>query len=259
MTPEILDVVNEYYKLKDKYDRAKENEIKKYISDSELSKKQKRERFSRFRPKCVNCNRVGGTEFSNKKRKLKAICKASPPCKLDIEIQLGEYTSKYDALQSYKNFRDDDQTNIIKTKLNLLFNFATEQETISKFEEYKEAFIDMNKVYNSLLADYLQIVENPTRKMNLNEGIISLYENVEELKQLNKEYKNDSKPEYIRDMVELFINKIQPNAERNRNLNYSYNSVDQEGDNMILVQKPYTLDQLEINLGERDQIIKNKR
>lgn len=257
MNSEILDAIDEYYKLKSKYDKVKENEIKKYISDSDLSKKQKRERFSRFRPKCVNCNRVGGTDFSNKRRVLTAVCKASPPCKLDIEIQLGEYNTKYNVLDSYKNFRDEDQLNIIKTKLNLLFNFATEQETISKFEELKETFVDMNKVYNSLLTDYLMIVENPTRQMNLNDGIISLYENIEELKKIHKEYASDTKPEYIRDMVESFINRIQPNAERNRNLRYSYNTVDQEDDVMFLVQKPYTIDQIEINLGEKERIVKN--
>ena len=257
MNPEILDAIDEYYKLKSKYEKVKENEIKKYISDTDMSKKQKREKFSRFRPKCVNCNRIGGTDFSNKKRVLKAVCKASPPCKLDIEIQLGEYNTKYYALVSYKNYRDEDQLNIIKTKLNLLFSFATEQETIAKFEELKENFLDMNKVYNSLLTDYLQIVENPTRQMNLNDGVVSLYENVEELKKIYKDYSADSKPEYIRDMVELFINKIQPNAERNRNLTYSYNSVDQEDETMFLVQKPYTIDQIEINLGEKERIIKN--
>lgn len=259
IAPEVLDAVDEYYKLKAKYDKSRENEIKKYISDEDLTKRQKREKFSRFKPKCVNCNRVGGTIFSNKKRVLKAVCNVSPPCKLDIEIQLGEYETKYNAIQSYKNFRDEDQLNIIKTKLNLLFNFATEQETIAKFEELKEAFLDINKIYNSLLVDYLSIVENPTRQMNLNDGIISLYENVEELKKIYDEYKKDSKPEYIRDMVELYINKIQPNAERNRNLRYSYNSIDQEDNVIHLVQKPYTIDQIEINLGEKEKIVKNTR
>ena len=84
MNPDILDAINEYYKLKLKYDTTKENEIKKYISDSGLSKKQKREKFSRFKVKCVNCGRVGGTEFSSKNRKLKALCKASPPCKFQL-------------------------------------------------------------------------------------------------------------------------------------------------------------------------------
>lgn len=256
---EVLDAIDEYYKLKTKYDKSRDNEIKKYLNDGLLTKRQKREKFSRYEPKCVNCNRVGGTIFLNKKRILKAVCNVSPPCKLDIEIQLGQYDTKYNVIQSQKNFRDEDQLNIIKTKLNLLFNFTTEQETIARFEELKEPFLDINKIYNSLLIDYLSIVENPTRQMNLNDGIISLYENIEELKRIYNEYKKDSKPEYIRDMVELYINKIQPNAERNRNLRYSYNSIYKEDNVIHLVQKPYTIEQIEINLGEKEKIVKNTR
>ena len=259
MNPDILDAINEYYKLKLKYDTTKENEIKKYISDTGLSKKQKREKFSRFQPKCVNCNRVGGTVFSNKDRILKAVCKVSPPCKLDIQLQLGSYDKKPNIIKEYELYKDQDQTNIIKTKLNLLFNFLTEEETIKKFEEYKINFMEMNKIYNSLLTDYLLIIDNPTLKMNLNEGLISLYENVEELKDIHKEYNKDNKSEFLRDMVELYINKIHPNAERNRHLQFNYNSIEEKENTFCLVQKPYTLEQIEINFGENPKIIKNTR
>jgi len=259
MNEDILVATDEYYKLKAKYEKAKENEIKKYTSDSDLSKKQKREKFSRFKQKCVNCNRPGGTEFSNKNRILRAVCNASPPCKLDIQIQLGLYDTKYNVMQEYKTYRDEEQINIIKTKLNLLFNFSTEDETIKKFEDYKNNFIEFNKAYNSLLTDYLLIVENPTKQSNLDDGIVSLYENVEELKKLNKDYTNDTRPEYIREMVELYINKIKPNAERNRNLRYSYNSIETDDNMMHLIQKPFITEQIEINIGETPKIIKNSR
>lgn len=259
MNSDILDAINEYYKLKSKYEKTKENEIKKYISDTELTKKQKKERFSRFNPKCVNCNRTGGTTFSNKNRILQAVCKASPPCKLDIKIQLGTYDSKKNFIKEYQMYKEQDQTNIIKTKLNLLFNYATEDETIKKFEEFKNNFIELNKIYNSLLTDYLLIVDNPTRKMNLNDGIVSLYENIQELKKINLEYNKDTRSEYIRDMIELYINKIHPNAERNRNLQYNHNDIEEYEDKSYLIQKPYTLEQIEINYGETPQIIKNQR
>lgn len=256
---EVLDAINEYYKLKSKYEKNKENEIKKYLSDEDLSKIQKREKFSRFKPKCVNCNRIGGTDFSNKNRILTSVCKASPPCKLNIQIKLGMYDTQYNLLKEYQNYKNEDQGEIIKTKLKLFFNYTTEEETVKTFEEIKNRFFDINKIYNSLLTEYLLTVDNPNIKMNVNEGIISLHENIEELKKINFEYKKDSRSEYIRDMVELYINKIQPNAERNRNLKYNYNSIEEENDTFILVQKPYTLQQIEMNFGEPPKIIKNER
>ena len=256
---DVLDAMNNYYKLKSKYETSKENEIKKYISDNELNKKQKRVKFSRFKPKCVNCNRTGGTVFSNKNRLLTAVCKVSPPCKLNIQIQLGMYDAKYNLIKEYQDYKDQDQTNIIKTKLNLLFNYTTEDETIKKFEEYKNSFMEMNKIYNSLLTDYLLITDNPIRKMNLNDGIISLYENVQELKTINDNYNKNTKPEYIRDMTELYIHKIHPNAERNRNLKYNNNSIEEKDDKYYLSQQPYTFEQIEINYGDMPKIIKNIR
>jgi hypothetical protein len=259
MNVDVLAAIDEYYKLKLKYDRAKENELKKYISDEELDKIQKREKFSRFKPKCVNCNKPGGTAFSNKNRILQAACKASPPCKLNIKIQLGSYDKKLNVIEEYSDYKSEDQTNIIKTKLNLLYNYVTESETIQKFEELKNNFFEMNKILNSLVIDYLLIIDNPTRNQNLNDGIISLYQSVQELKNIDKEYNKDTKPEYIRDAIELYINKIHPNAERNRNLKYSYNSIEFDDDVSVLIQKPYTLEQIEINFGETPAIISNIR
>ena len=68
-----------------------------------------------------------------------------------------------------------------------------------------------------------------------------------------------NKPEYIRDMTELFINKIHPNAERIRNLQYNYNSIEERDEEYHLIQKPYTFEQIEINYGDVPKIIKKIR
>jgi hypothetical protein len=61
-------------------------------------------------------------------------------------------------------------------------------------------------------------------------------------------------------MVDLYNSKILPNAERIRNLSYSYNSIDDKEDGTHeLIQKPYTLLQLEMNNGNKEKIIKNNR
>ena len=58
--------LNEYYKLKSKY----ENEIMKskkiIMNDSSLSSKEKRQKYLQLKPKCINCKRPGGTIFSVK-------------------------------------------------------------------------------------------------------------------------------------------------------------------------------------------------
>lgn len=258
--PDILEAIDEYYKLKDKYEVKLNKEKQKILSIPELSNKEKQSRYARIKRLCVNCNRDGGTIFSNKNRILKALCGASPPCKLNIEIMLGEYDSKLNILNYNKKYKDEGELDIIKIKLNLLFNFIDESKAIKQYQDKKKTYIEDQQDYHSLLTDVLTITDNPIRLNNLNEGVISLYEHKETLKKLNELYIKENTEEIIKEMVELYKNKILPNAERNRNLTYNYNNVDDNEDGTYsLIQNPYTLFQLEMNNGNQEKIIKNNR
>lgn len=258
---EILEAIDQYYKLKDKYESKITKDKQKILSITGLSKKEKHARYARVKKLCVNCNRDGGTLFSNKNRVLKAICGVtSSPCKLDIEIQLGEYDSKLNILNYNKQYKNQSELDIIKIKLDLLFKFIEESEAVDQYQNKKNIYLEEQKDYHSLLTDVLMITDNPTKISNLNDSIVSLYEHVESLKELHKLYYSDEKNELIKDMIELYNSKILPNADRIRNLTYAYNNVDEKEDGTYeLMQKPYTLFQLEMNNGNKEKIIKNNR
>ena len=59
-------VVNEYYKLKNKYETEINNNKRRIINNKSLSNKEKRSEFQKLKPKCVNCHRPGGTIFSTR-------------------------------------------------------------------------------------------------------------------------------------------------------------------------------------------------
>jgi hypothetical protein len=84
---QIIDSFNEYYKLKNNYELEIKKEKRKIIKNSELSWKEKRSEFKKYKPKCINCKRPVGTIFSgiyntsDEFRELKAICGSfSEPC-----------------------------------------------------------------------------------------------------------------------------------------------------------------------------------
>lgn len=258
---EILEAVDQYYKLKDKYEMKLSKEKQKILSVSGLSNREKHARYARVKKLCVNCNRDGGTIFSNKNRVLKAVCGvSSSPCKLDIEIQLGEYDSKLNILKYDKEYKDKSELDIIRIKLNLLFNFIEESQAVEQYQDKKKIYLEDQKDYHSLLTDILMITDNPTKLSSLNDSIVSLYEHLETLKELHKLYNSEENLELIKEMIELYNNKILPNADRIRNLTYNYNNVDETEDGKYeLIQKPYTLFQLETNNGNKEKIIKNNR
>jgi hypothetical protein len=72
-----------------------------------------------------------------------------------------------------------------------------------------------------------------------------------------KDYKDENKPEYIKDMVELYITKIKPVAENIRNLKYIYTGIDynEKDDTYSLIEKPYTINDMELGVNQRNTII----
>jgi hypothetical protein len=60
------EAVNEYFKLKNKYQTAIQNDSNKIGRNKKLTKREKKTAFQSLKPKCINCSRPVGTLFSSK-------------------------------------------------------------------------------------------------------------------------------------------------------------------------------------------------
>ena len=156
--PQYINTINQYYKLKSDYEKQIKNEINKITSVDSISKQDKRTRFKKFKPKCINCKKPVGTAFSNKNQVLKAVCGDSVnPCKLNIEIDKGHYVNTRgfnDILTQAKNICE---TDIIKNKLNLLFGYVDEEKSLEIFKSNMEDI----KQYNNNLSMIKKTLINP--------------------------------------------------------------------------------------------------
>ena len=253
------EAISNYYKLKFQYESKIQDFKRKILGNTSLTKKERRSRFSKFVFKCINCKRNGGSIFSNKNRTLKAVCGASPPCKLNIEIEHGEYTSRENAVKILSENFEKIKTSIIRTKLDLLFNYIDESSAVKNFEEKKKELNEAGEMYNFFLTDTLLITDNPTKFNNIETSTTRLYLHIQELQILMKDFNTEQKEELINDAVELYKSKILPTADRIRNLKYAYNAVeyDEKNNTYHLIQNPYTIVQLEKNIGQTIKIIKN--
>ena len=80
-----------YYELKQRYEKnikARKNKVKK---NKDLTLKEKRSAIKKIIPRCVNCNKPGGTIFDEKNGMLKAVCGSKTPCDLNINIKRIRY------------------------------------------------------------------------------------------------------------------------------------------------------------------------
>lgn len=269
-TQENLEAINSFYDLKNKYENELSLKKRKIILDTQLSKKEKRDRFLRIKKKCINCKKEGGTIFSTKNKILKAVCGASGnPCKLDIEISLGRYINGSDIINILKSQYEASKQKIIETKLNLLFNYISEDVAVDKFDIYREELQDNSDIYKSTLTTYLLATNNPTKAVKLTNEEITVYNYIEEYKGLIKQYNDENSEDYLTSALELYHSKIIPTLSTIRSLKFSHNSVEKDGesefifddykDTYDLIQMPYTLEDVQLLIGKVTQIIKNTR
>ena len=237
--------INDFYKLKAKYDE-KISKIKQKIKNKNtLTKKDKQKEFRNIQFKCVNCNRQGGTLFEIKKNKLSALCGASSKCDLNISIDKKTYYNIRNEKADVEEEINLLKIYIIKTKLDFLFNYIEESEAIKEFSIQKEDFNLFSKGLISTKKDYIEIVDNIETNTLLKETIISLHEKIIQIKDLEKNYIETKNTQLIEDIINIYKIDIIPLNKKIRELKYSYyNIVKDEKDNNIIIKTPYTLDKL---------------
>ena len=84
MNEELIKAITDYYKLKQQYEDKINRQKNRIIKNETLTILQKRKKIKKLVPVCLNCNKPGGTIFSNNKGVLLAVCGSSTPCELNI-------------------------------------------------------------------------------------------------------------------------------------------------------------------------------
>ena len=119
------DAFNEYYKLKNKYDKKLSKEAEKIAKTDYPNKKQTYENAKL----CVKCKQKGGTIFTQKGNLLIAKCGASNPCSLNIQLERAIYKNITHELNILNEMIIKEKQNTILTKLDYLFTIQDDEKT----------------------------------------------------------------------------------------------------------------------------------
>ena len=234
----INDAINEYYKLKEKYNTKLQKRRQRLISDpiinwGSLSAQQKARRLAIIKPTCILCNQEGGTIFSEAFGNLKAICgNISQPCGLHIEVERGKYESleklMNESLEEVRATKDE----IIRMKLDVLFQFITEEEVMAKFDGIQHKLQEQLKMYAEFRTYYLNVIDNDDSRRDIEDTMRVISEKVAELKNYMKEF-NDSdgkNKSLIDDVLVIYQNDIEPAFLKIREKKYVYSQVETNDD-----------------------------
>jgi hypothetical protein len=255
-----LRALQSYFRIKSSYDTAFTRKKNKIIRNTNISLREKKERVDNIKMKCVLCKRNVGTLFSHKGKHYRAICgDRAQPCNLNIDLEAGSIINILSSLEMMQQVYLEDVTNIMKAKLDLLFNFKSEDEVLAEFEQINESLKANNKIikhYTDLRDDMIESEEKREKLEDLDNGINVL---IEEFKKLIAQYKKEKQIAVLKEAMELQQTKLAPLLAERTKTRYAYNEIEQNphDETFHLVQKKYLKNKLE-DVIQPAKIITNK-
>ena len=230
----INDAIHGYYSLKEKYNSALEKRRQRLMNDpvinwKSLSAQQKAKRLAIIKPACIVCKQEGGSIFTETDGKLKAICgNISQPCGFHIEVTRGKYISletlMNESLEEVRATKDE----IIRMKLDLLFQFISEDELVEQFDAVQHKLHEQLKMYAEFRTYYLSVTDNDDIQKDTDIHTRVISEKVAQIKEFmtefrDSEWKNRS---IIDDILVLYQQDIEPAFMKLRETKYVYSQVE---------------------------------
>ena len=168
--------VEKYYKAKSLYESKYEKEKNKIMSSKNYkSIDDKREKLKKVKIPCTHCKRKVGMNFQITPTHFTGLCgDESQPCDFRLNIKKYKVVTQYPLLEALKRDRDKNMMDIIKLKLDVLFNYSSESEISSKFSLVRDEYMKNNKLYKNTVQTYKEITNRTEQQEELTTKKIEL-------------------------------------------------------------------------------------
>jgi hypothetical protein len=234
---------------------------KKIINNPTLSKREKRSEFLKLKPKCINCQRPGGTKFKttyhaenenvDSYREHSATCGIiADPCNLKIKIQMGKVELLSELLNEMEKEIKTLKNQVIDDKNKLLFGYLTTEEALEHFNISKDEISLYSSLYERYLETYNNIVNNEEKKVELDDSFTNLYIQIDEVKDCIKKMNETDNYQYANDAVNIFITRLSPILDiiRKSKYNECYVVHNEDTNTCNLIQRKYSIENMSLSL-----------
>ena len=264
---DIHEAINEFYKMKDKYETAyKEKYIHPLLKSKNTSKKEKRVAFSKLpKPECINCKRNVGTVFSIKhksgdfSRQYIAKCgDTNEPCPLNINLMKGTQFTFEKEINQNADYIDDYKRKIIKEKYNMMFGYVAEDIAINNFEQLSIELKEITNLAGGVIEKNILVNDNPEKTEQLKRAIdIFGKEYILQFKRMIKEYDENGNEQVVNEAVKFYKNEMMPRIKEIQELKYEINMVEYETENLLFLlrQRKNSLQNLEYTFVKGDNVV----
>ena len=257
-----IEAINEFYRLKYKYENEFYEKYVKPIIKSNKSKREKRVEFSKLpKPECINCKRNVGTLFTivgeEGLKKYKAKCGDNQdPCPLDIQIQ---YSFRHlinkeinDSLKTIEKIK----LNIIKEKNNAIF---LNKDVVNDFDKITQELKSETENAGFFIETNILRNNNPEQNNILKETIDEFGKGfILPFKKMIKEFDETNNNIILNQAITFYINEMIPKLKEIQILKYDVNMVEFDEINNIyrLIQLPNSIESNEYFFKDDDKVIK---
>lgn len=181
---------------------------------------------------CTACGNPGMT-FSGTKDELRIQCNTNPNCKVNQIIRRPVFENVETRMNDAKRDVDAIKEEIIQLKLNLLFGYASNDDTLSAFNKLQTRMQKAFDAYDKLRMQYYDIVSNDNKLKQLQEVNDAISSAVNEIK-INLSSSSGRAgasavqvtDSMVQDMVQhVYINRLIKLLTMQENLKYSFSEV----------------------------------
>jgi hypothetical protein len=262
----IEEAVNEFYKMKDRYETAyKEKFVNPLLKDRNLSKKEKRMEYAKLpKAECINCKRNVGTVFSITrpevftKRYIIKCGDATAPCPLNINIHQGFHITYENEINNSLKEIDKVKSEIIKEKYNMMFGYVGDDSAIQTFESLNTELKQNTSLAGSIIEKNILVNDNPDRAELLKKSVdVFGKEYILQFKNMVKQFLEEDNENVVEEAVNFYKNEMMPRIKEIQDLKYQINMVEYDPEQMLytLRQRKNSLYNLEYAFSNQDKIV----
>jgi len=262
-----IEALNEYYRLKDKYESSYYEDYIKPIIKSKMSYREKRvERSKLPQAKCINCKRNVGTIFSTSQdnnellRKFIAKCgDLEDPCPLDIQINYSLREPFDIIISNGLNDLEKIKLEIIKEKNNALFFTENNSNIVSVFEKLTEKLKFETENTGAAIETNILKNNNPVKNNLLNRTVDEFGKAfVIPFKQMIQDYMEKNDELILNQAIRFYVEEMLPKLKEIQALKYEVNFVEynESTGEYILIQRQNSLQSKEFSFESDDKVVK---
>ena len=219
--------IETYFSKKQKYEKKKASAIRKIMGNDDYTLAEKRKHIADLKLGCIQCKKKVNTIFGIKDNVYFAKCgSTTSPCKLNLSIPRKTIQQLKSIIDELKISLAEVKEKITKTKLDYLFKYANEEETVGIFEEQKELMLNLNEALVSLEEDYKVRLGEEERKAATEKQRQILHKNIDLIKKNHRDYKETGENQYLKDNARIVKDVILPLQAEMRKTKHDINLVE---------------------------------